>query len=625
MAQNENIFNRLGKLFSSQIVVRKTPDGQVKVKDVDMMQAGLTSNFIDRYNRLFNTQGSSWGSGWAKRENAKNAYDAQRKELFKDYELMDADPLISSALDIYSDESTVDNVENRILKIKTNNPKIHKILHNLYYDILNIEFNLWPWIRNMTKYGDFFLQLDILDKHGIVNARPLSVYDVVRMEEHDEKDPKKVEFEVLDQTGTGGGTSGTRGRHTGDKDGKGMIQSYEMAHFRLYGDANFLPYGKSMLEGARKTWKQLTLMEDAMLIHRIMRAPEKRIFRIDIGNIPPNEVENFMQQVINKMKKIPVIDQATGEYNLRYNIESVTEDYFLPVRGGDSGTNIETLPGLPNEGAIQDIEYLRSKLLAALKVPRAFLGYDENIGSKATLAAEDVRFARTIERLQKVICAELEKIAIVHLYTQGFDDADLIDFELQLTNPSMIHQQEKLELLAQQTQIAEQLMGTKLMSREWVYDNIFDLNDEDKAKIYQQILMDTKEQFRIMAIGESGQDPATQPPTGPPTDDEREGAARRKGKHGGDRRSGTGEKEYGNEYKASDLTDAMKYEKQHWGKREFKGGSPLAVGKGGTILAADGVEKTLDGKTSLLDSLKKQFGSVQTKQMLSEDSIIDEE
>ena len=183
MAQNENLFTRLGKLFQSQIVVRQTEEGQIKVKDVDMMQSGLTSNFIDRYNRLYNAQGTSWGSGWARRENAKNAYDAQRKELFKDYELMDSDPIISSALDIYSDESTVDNVENRILKIKTSNQKIQKILHNLFYDILNVEFNLWPWIRNMTKYGDFFLQLDILDKFGIVNVKPLSVYDVVRLED----------------------------------------------------------------------------------------------------------------------------------------------------------------------------------------------------------------------------------------------------------------------------------------------------------------------------------------------------------------------------------------------------------------------------------------------------------
>ena len=603
MAQNENIFTRLGKLFQNQIVVRKTPTGQLKVKDVDFSQSGLTTNFIDRYNRLFNGQNSSWGTQYAAKQNSQNAYDAQRRELFRDYEVMDSDPIISSALDIYSDESTVDNVEGRVLKVKTDNPKVAKILHNLFYDILNIEFNLWPWIRNMTKYGDFFLKLDILDKHGIMNVRPLSVYETNRLEEHDPNDPRKVEFQVTEPQGRYKTTTGDTNEE--------LFQNYEIAHFRLYGDANFLPYGKSMLEGARKVWKQLTLMEDAMLIHRIMRAPEKRVFKLDIGNIPPNEVENFMQQVINKMKKIPVIDQNTGEYNLRYNIESVTEDYFLPVRGGDSGTEIDTLPGLANDNAIDDIEYLRNKMMAALKVPKAFLGYDEQIGSKATLAAEDVRFARTIERLQKVVCAELEKIAIVHLYTQGFDDAELIDFELELTNPSMIHMQEKLELLTQKQEIANNLMENKLFSREWIYENIFELDDSEKQEIFGGIIEDQKQQFRMEQISTEGTDPAEE---GNDSSEEEDDIMARKGDWGGDRRSGTGKKEFGNEYDADDLKDATKYEKEKYGKREFKGGSPLAVGKGGTIVAREG----------LLNSLKKKFGTNINKGILNEDSIIDE-
>jgi len=607
MAQNENVFTRLGKLFQGQIVIRKTPEGQLKVKDVDFSQTGLTSNFIDRYNRLFSAQNSSWGASYAAKENAKNAYDAQRRELFRDYELMDSDPIISSALDIYSDESTITNVENRILNIKTDNTKVAKILHNLFYDILNIEFNLWPWIRNMTKYGDFFLKLDILDKHGIVNVRPMSVYDVIRMEEHDQNDPKKVEFQVIEERN--GSPMGQRGDTTEE-----LLQAYEIAHFRLYGDANFLPYGKSMLEGARKVWKQLTLMEDAMLIHRIMRAPEKRIFKLDIGNIPPNEVENFMQQVINKMKKIPVIDQKTGEYNLRYNVESVTEDYYLPVRGSDSGTSIESLPGLTNDGAIDDIEYLKNKLMAALKVPKAFLGYDESIGSKATLAAEDVRFARTIERLQKVICAELEKIAIVHLYTQGFEDAELLDFELELTNPSMIHQQEKLELLNQQVEIANNLIENKLLSREWIYDNIFEFNGSESEKIFKGIVEDRKQAFRMDQIETEGNDPAEG--GGEEVENDNDFEMARRGEHGGDRRSGTGKKEYGNEYSAKDIKDATKYERERYGKREFKGGSPLAMGKGGTIVAREG----------LMNSLKKTFGiNIKDKSILSEETIIDEE
>jgi hypothetical protein len=593
MAENENILTRLGKLFQNQIVLRKTPTGQIKVKDVDFTQTALTSNFIDRYNRLMH--GSSWQTKYANAQN-QSAYDVARKELFRDYELMDADPIISSALDIYSDESTVTNVENRILNIKSDNTKVTEILHNLFYDIMNIEFNLWSWIRNLTKYGDFYLQMDILDKYGIVNIKPISVYDVNRLENHDESNPKLVQFELQ-------GESGGVNRQSE------ILENYEVAHFRMLSDSNYLPYGKSQLEGARRVWKQLTLMEDAMLIHRMMRAPEKRIFKVDIGNIPPNEVDNFMQQIIGKMKKVPVIDQKTGEYNLRYNIESVTEDYYLPVRGSDSGTNIETLQGLSNDGAIDDIEYLRNKLMAALKIPKAFLGYEEGVGSKATLAAEDVRFARTISRLQKIVCAELEKIAIVHLYTQGFDDAELINFELELTNPSMIHEQEKMELLNQKQELSAQLLDNKLVSREWIYDNVFDFNDGDKKKIFEGIIEDRKQAFRMEQIEVEGNDPTE---TGEKAGGESE---IQENDWGGDRRSGTEEKEYGNEYDRDDLEDATKYEKQKYGKREFKGKSPLATSKGSTLVAREG----------LVNSLRQKFGKdLKNKSILSEDTILDE-
>ena len=598
---DENILTRLGKLFQNNIVVRKTDSGQLRVKDVDFTQTSLTSNFIDRYNRIHSGQNSSWGANYAAKQNAQNAYDVIRKELFRDYEIMDQDPIISSALDIYSDESTIDNVENQTLKIKSDNTKITKILHNLFYDILNIEFNLWPWIRNMTKYGDFFLHLDILDKYGVVGIKPLSTYDVTRLEDHDPSNPKLVQFQLED--------SSENNQYTSRQKDKEFLESYEVAHFRLFSDANFLPYGKSMLEGARKIFKQLTLMEDAMLIHRIMRAPEKRVFKIDIGNIPPNEVENFMQRVINKMKKIPVIDQKTGDYNLRYNIDSTTEDYFLPVRGGDSGTMIDTLPGLTNDNAIEDIEYLRNKMMAALKVPKAFLGYEENVGSKATLAAEDVRFARTIERLQKIVCAELEKIAIVHLYTQGFEDAELLNFELKLTNPSMIHQQEKLELLSQQQEIANNLMENKLFSRKWIYDNIFELSDGEKKDVFDGVIDDVKQKFRLDQIETEGSDPAE---SGVAAGDEIEEDV----EWGGDRRSGTGEKEYGNEYDVDDLKDATKYEREKYGKREFKGGSPLYKDKGSSVVAREG----------LLNSLQQKFGNnKEEKSILNENNIIDEE
>ena len=540
MAQNENIFNRLGKLFRSNIIIRKTDDDKLVVKDLDMSKTSLQTNFIDRYTRMMSRQQVT--------ANLQNpTFSAQRTELFKDYELMDSDPIISSALDVYSDESTVDNVENEILKIKTDNPKLYKILHNLFYDVLNIEFNMWSWIRNLVKYGDFFLELDIVDKYGIVNVKPMSVYDMERMEEHDPENPQLVQFRVEGNTGE-------------------MKENYEIAHFRMLSDANYLPYGKSMLEGARKIFKQLTLMEDAMLIHRIMRAPEKRVFKVDIGNIPPNEVENFMNKLINKMKKIPVIDQKTGDYNLRYNVESVTEDFFLPVRGSDSGTSIEPLQGLANDGQIDDIEYLRNKMMAALKIPKAFLGYEEGVGSKATLAAEDVRFARTIERLQKIVVAELEKIAIVHLYTQGFDDAELQKFDLELTNPSMIHMQEKLELLTQQIEVANNMMENKLMSREWIYDNIFEMNDQEKDHVFNGIIEDRKQAFRMEQIEQEGNDPAK---TGEKEDTDGNGSLG-ESDWGGSEKDRFKKDVNPNGASSEDIKNATSYQRERNGKRDFK-------------------------------------------------------
>jgi hypothetical protein len=261
-----------------------------------------------------------------------------------------------------------------------------------------------------------------------------------------------------------------------------------------------------MIEGGRKVWKQLTLMEDAMLIHRIMRAPEKRIFKIDVGNIPPNEVDAYMQKIVNNMKKTPFVDQATGEYNLKFNMQNMLEDYFLPVRGGASGTEIDTLAGMEFTG-IDDIEYLRNKMMAALKVPKAFLGYEEGVGGKATLAAEDVRFARTIERIQRIVISELYKIAIVHLSAQGYENSELADFELSMTSPSTIYEQEKLTLYATKVDLAKSMLEGKVISKDWIFRNIFNFADDEIENIVQGIIQDQKETFRMTKIADEGEDP----------------------------------------------------------------------------------------------------------------------
>jgi hypothetical protein len=245
-----------------------------------------------------------------------------------------------------------------------------------------------------------------------------------------------------------------------------------MAHFRLLGDVNYLPYGRSYLEPGRKIFKQMILMEDAMMIHRIVRAPDKRAYFVNVGAIPPNEVETYMQRMISKMKKIPYIDPQTGQYNLKYNMQNLLEDYFIPVRGNDTATRIENVPGLQYNG-IEDVGYLRDKLFAALKIPKAFMGYEKDLTGKATLAAEDIRFARTIERIQRIVISELTKIALVHLYTQGYTNDSMVNFELSLTTPSIIYDQERIALMKEKVDLAAQMMESSLFPTDWIYDKIF--------------------------------------------------------------------------------------------------------------------------------------------------------
>ena len=487
---DKSIYGRLKKLFNTNVVVRKVGKNQLRVVDNDHLQSlgnAHNSKYIDRFTRLHGVKPHSLNT-----YNANYNYFSSKTELYTDYEVMDQDSIIASALDIYADETVMKDDFGDVLRITSDDENVKKILHNLFYDILNVDFNLWPWVRNMCKYGDLYLKLDIQEGIGIVNVIPMSAYEVVREEGMDLNNPYHVQFKQL-----GGGNI--------------TYENFEIAHFRLLNDSNFLPYGKSIIEPARKVWKQLTLMEDAMLIHRIMRAPEKRIFKIDVGNIPPQEVDAFMQRIINQMRKTPYVDPQTGDYNLKFNMQNMLEDYFLPVRGGQSGTEIDTLSGMEYTG-IDDIEYLRNKMMAALKVPKAFLGYEEGISGKATLAAEDVRFARTIERVQRIVISELHKIAIVHLFSQGYENAELINFELSMTSPSTIYEQEKLTLYTSKVDLAGSMIEKKLMPREWIYKNIFNFNDEDVATIMINLAEDQKEAFRYKKIEEEGEDPAN--PTG---------------------------------------------------------------------------------------------------------------
>jgi len=478
-----SVFKRLKRLFSTQAVVRNIGGKKLKVSDTAQTQAYGTRNIIDRYRRVYNA--GQYGYAAQSNYDTYSSFQQARLQLFRDYDLMDHDPIVASVLDIYADESTVKNEFGEMISIKSDNDEIQNILSNLFYDILNIEFNLWPWARNMCKYGDFFLYLILDPEHGISNVIPLSVYETGRIEGDEETmNPFNVRFRV-----------DTQYSFLPKKE----FDNYEVAHFRLLSDSNFMPYGKSMIEGGRRIHKQLRLMEDAMLIHRITRAPDKRVFKVDVGNIPPAEIDNYMERIINQVKRQPLVDQNTGEYNMKFNMQNILEDFYMPVRGKDSGTEVNNLSGL-TFNAIEDVDYLLKKLMAAFKVPKSFIGYEEDISGKATLAAQDVRFARTIERIQRIMVSELNKIAIIHLYILGFKDEDLVNFSLSLTNPSMVYELEKIGLWKEKSSLADQLVAGRFMSREWIYQNIFELSDEDVIIEQDKVLDDAKFEGTIQKV-----------------------------------------------------------------------------------------------------------------------------
>jgi hypothetical protein len=503
---NTNLFTRLQRLFSTDVIIRNQGGNELKVLDVDSIQRSgdvATNSLMDRYNRIYSPAASSL---YGQQVNIN--YQYLRTFIYSDYDIMDNDAIIASALDIISEEATLRNEMGEVLQIRSNDEDIQQILYNLFYDVLNIEFNLWSWIRQMCKYGDFFLKLEIAEKYGVYNVIPFTAYHIDRQENYDKEHPNAVRFKYSPE-GIYGGSSGyyPTPNMTTQKDANFIyFENYEMAHFRLMTDVNYLPYGRSYLEPARRIYKQYALMEDAMLIHRISRSPDRRIFYINVGSIPPNEVENFMQKTISTMKRTPLQDKQTGEYNLKYNMQNLMEDFYIPIRGNDQTTKIETTPGLTYDG-IQDVTYLRDKLFAALKVPKAFMGYDENLQGKATLAAEDIRFARTIDRLQRIVLSELYKIALVHLYTQGYTAENLTNFELNLTTPSIIYDQERVALMKEKMDLAATMMESKLISSDWIYENIFHFSQDQYEEMRDLVAQDQKRSFRYNQIGEEGNDP----------------------------------------------------------------------------------------------------------------------
>lgn len=409
--------------------------------------------------------------------------NARRNERYLDFDQMEYTPELASSLDIYADEITTSNQYQKILKITCHNDEIKEILKTLFYDVLNIESNLFGWARNMCKYGDAFLFLDIEESLGIKSVVTLPTSEVERLEGEDKSNPNYIQF----QWNAAGLT----------------LENWQVAHFRILGNDKYSPYGSSVLEAARRIWRQLTMLEDAMMAYRIVRSPERRVFYVDVGGIDPADVEQYMEKVMTQMKRHKVVDNDTGRVDLRYNPMSIDEDYYIPVRGGQS-TKVESLPGGQFTGAIDDVEYLRDKLFSAIKIPRSYLARGkDSTEDKTTLAQKDIRFARTIQRLQRSVIEQLEKIAIVHLYTLGYKGSDLLSFELSLNNPSKIAELQELEQWKAKFDVAS-AATEGYFSKRWVSLNLFNISEDEFKRNQEELFYDKKVAAALEQVAAGG-------------------------------------------------------------------------------------------------------------------------
>jgi len=432
---------------------------------------------------------------WAKVENNLYSqaiyYEPSRLSAQYDYESMEYTPEISAALDIYAEECTTTNEDGFILQIYSESKRIKGVLADLFNNNLDINTNLPMWTRNTCKYGDNFVYLKLDPERGVVGCQQLPTIEIER---HEVGVSQKISVDITKEL-----DSQKKALHFTWKNKNMEFQSWEIAHFRLLGDDRKLPYGTSMLEKARRIWKQLLLSEDAMLIYRTSRASERRIFKVFVGNMNDDDVEAYVQRVANKFKREQIVDSKTGNVDMRFNQMAVDQDYFVPVRDPAAPSPIDTLAGAQNLSEIADIEYIQKKLLTALRVPKAFLGFEEVVGDGKSLSLQDIRFARTINRIQKSMLQELNKIAIIHLFLLGFED-ELTNFTLGLTNPSkqadlLTVEVWKEKILLYKDLVADPGNGIQATSSTWAKKHIFGWSDDE-------IRLDLQQQRIERAVGE---------------------------------------------------------------------------------------------------------------------------
>ena len=499
MAENNNltVWQRLGKTFGPNSLMGQDYP-QFKLDKTELLRTKDKGEY--EREKLQAQQTFYLAQQWAKVENNLYSqaiyYEPTRLSSVYDYESMEYTPEISAALDIYAEESTTVNEDGFMLQIYSESKRIKSVLADLFNNVLDINTNLPMWTRNTCKFGDNFVYLKLDPEKGVVGCQQLPNIEIERHEVGmGDKHPVDL-----------GKTEAKKALTFTWKQKAITFQSWEIAHFRLLGDDRKLPYGTSMLEKARRIWKQLLLSEDAMLIYRTSRAPERRIFKVFVGNMNDEDVEPYVNRVADKFKRQQVVDKNTGNVDMRFNQMAVDQDYFVPVRDPASPSPIETLPGATNLSEIADIEYIQKKLLTALRVPKAFLGFEEVVGDGKNLSLQDIRFARTINRIQKSMIQEMNKIAIVHLFLLGFED-ELSNFTLGLTNPSTQADLLKIDVYKEKILLYKDLVsdpgnGIQAVSSTWAKKHIFGFSDEE-------IRVDLLQQRFEKAVGEELKSTAT--------------------------------------------------------------------------------------------------------------------